>query len=310
MEVNNFIDFNNTISISSPFLDGLDNIGQAFGSESKKLEFDFIKREYQERNLNLLKRIQYFIIGIALLIPIVNIVVAVALKYFATQNFETKSEIFSQTTHHTGGGVLPYCIRNGEIYFLLSKEGYGPRKNKWDDFGGGKDIGERAIDTAARECWEESRGILGSEEAIRKKISYSTPIGKRYKMFFLKVDALKTINNENFIERKFRDFCRIEKTAIQWAKADDVFKAAISRSKTTGSIQLDRFFARTLSQALNTPYEKAVLEEIYRKEGLTLKDPSSNWDLTAAAACVALLVISIITFNLSSRPEFLHKVNN
>jgi hypothetical protein len=66
-------------------------------------------------------------------------------------------------------GVLPYDILNDELIILLGKELNG----QWSDWGGGPDILD--VDdlglydpkkTAAREAWEESRGMLGSESEI------------------------------------------------------------------------------------------------------------------------------------------------
>lgn len=241
-----------------------------------------------KKNLNLIDRIVYFVVGMVLLIPIVNFVAQVGVNRFATQNHKTKYEDLSLRPDHTGGGVLPYWVNEGVIYFLLSKEGFGSAKNTWCDFGGAKDRGETLLDSAARECWEESRGILGDLKTIRKKISQSAPIGKKYGMFFLEVDRSQDLTNNNFVKRTFSDFHRMEKTEIAWVKADDVFKAVISGDRVSSSIELRGFFAETLSEALKNPREKAVIEKMYRKVGLIFQAPKKSWSSQATKVAAVL----------------------
>ena len=63
-----------------------------------------------------------------------------------------------------GGGILPISFKDGKIYFLFSRES-GGKKYKWwlwSDFGGSKEKNETFLQTAIREGWEESNGILGN----------------------------------------------------------------------------------------------------------------------------------------------------
>lgn len=291
MKINNLLEYNNSYYIISPYLNGLNDIKKSFTPNAEKLVFNPSEAEFREKNLHLADRVKYLLTGIILLIPIINIVVAATLQFFATQNFQIKDD------HQMGGGVLPYCIDQGHVYFLLSKEGYGPAKNTWCDFGGAKDPGETTKETAIRECWEESRGILGDKKTIEDKISPSTSIGKKYGMYFLKVDNPKEITNRKFLKKKFWSHCRMEKTALAWVKADDVFKAAMANKRVNFSMKLRGYFAKTVHETFSNPKEKAVLEEIYRDAGLTLKHPTKNWYPTAAAAaCITLLAASAFRF--------------
>ena len=172
----------------------------------------------------------------------------------------------AKRTSHRGAGVLPYCYQDGQLYFLLSKEGYGFSANTWCDFGGSKDGAEMAFQTAARECWEESRGILGTESAIAEQISSKQPIGKTYALFFLKVPDPSSITNEAFLKRRFFSFCRMEKTAIAWVKAKAVYEAAFNKAPLTlpngNQITLRPFFGRVLEEARKNEVHSRALDSL------------------------------------------------
>ena len=70
--------------------------------------------------------------------------------------------------------VLPISKFNNTIYILLGREqAYKNWKDsfKYCDFGGLIEKNENILDAAARECYEETMGFLGSYEYIRKNIS-------------------------------------------------------------------------------------------------------------------------------------------
>lgn len=74
------------------------------------------------------------------------------------------------------GGVLPYAVHKGVVYFLLGKEATHPGfadSRKWSDFGGNVDDEDK--DTrraAAREAFEESMGVLGNAAQIYKALKH------------------------------------------------------------------------------------------------------------------------------------------
>ena len=64
-------------------------------------------------------------------------------------------------------GVVPYAVdgADGSVHLLLAREAFGKDKNMWSAFAGRVDACEDASvpeAIAARECHEESMGILGS----------------------------------------------------------------------------------------------------------------------------------------------------
>ena len=67
-----------------------------------------------------------------------------------------------------GGGILPVAEHKGDFYFLFSRErlafSQDKDRGKWSDFGGSREGKETQYQTAIRECFEESNGILGNKK--------------------------------------------------------------------------------------------------------------------------------------------------
>ena len=92
-------------------------------------------------------------------------------------------------------GILPYAYNNGELYFLISRENKSIKfkdSGFWSDFGGGKEKNESKLETAIRECYEETSGFLGTIEQIRKNIDKQNNISitannSTYETFLLKI---------------------------------------------------------------------------------------------------------------------------
>lgn len=69
-----------------------------------------------------------------------------------------------------GAGILPVAYHKGNWYFLFGREYKGFHKGMWSDFGGSKEKNETHYQTAVREGFEESNGILGNKKNIRSLI--------------------------------------------------------------------------------------------------------------------------------------------
>lgn len=70
--------------------------------------------------------------------------------------------------------LIPYSFYEGKLVFLLGKnprEVHWRSSGYWSDFGGAPESGESVYQTAAREGFEESMGILGSYDEILERIS-------------------------------------------------------------------------------------------------------------------------------------------
>ncbi len=141
-----------------------------------------------------------------------------------------------------GAGVVPYCTFENRTYFLLGEEAFGTDAGHFSDFGGRAKGREPHLHTAAREASEESRGVLGSSDAIKDLLWDITPyqIQKNkegtlaYYMYFLPINPEKMNCRMNAVCRCF--VCAfnkalvsktswLEKRSVAWVNADDVFRA-------------------------------------------------------------------------------------
>lgn len=96
--------------------------------------------------------------------------------------------------HVKAGGVLPYTHIVGKdgrkrLYFLVGTD----KKDLLSDFGGKMEKGEDIFDTCAREYYEESSGLLGSLDQIKKQMKSDAVkthfvVCKCYKIYLLKID--------------------------------------------------------------------------------------------------------------------------
>ena len=111
-----------------------------------------------------------------------------------------------------GGGILPIAIHRKKIYLLISREYINDKYNGglWSEFGGSKHKGETFMDTAIREGFEESAGLLGSFSEIaliiKNKTVLQVPIRDEYVSFLVRIDY------DRDLPRKFRQhFLQVKK---------------------------------------------------------------------------------------------------
>ena len=72
-----------------------------------------------------------------------------------------------------GGGIIPYSIHRGKIYFLLGRETLDIKweeSGMWAEFGGTREKNEKNIDCIIREFQEETNGFFGEKRIIKKRI--------------------------------------------------------------------------------------------------------------------------------------------
>ena len=70
---------------------------------------------------------------------------------------------------HTGIIPFYYNTNNNQYYLFISEESHKPKK--WCGFAGNRNHNEYINIAAAREGWEESMGLLGSQNSLLKKIN-------------------------------------------------------------------------------------------------------------------------------------------
>jgi 8-oxo-dGTP pyrophosphatase MutT (NUDIX family) len=66
-------------------------------------------------------------------------------------------------------GILPVAYHKNKVYFLFGRETKDLNlrpSGLWSDFGGTREKGETLFDTAIREGYEETDGVLGSKKHI------------------------------------------------------------------------------------------------------------------------------------------------
>lgn len=104
-----------------------------------------------------------------------------------------------------GAGVLPIAFDGEKVLFLFGQE---RNTGEWSDFGGGRDEGEQLIETAAREGYEETSGMLGDQQAMARAI---------------RLRCLTTIELDNYITYVIRPFATTDQlTAAPFFFANDL----------------------------------------------------------------------------------------
>lgn len=130
-------------------------------------------------------------------------------------------------------GILPYTFFNGRVYLLLGKD---VRDNFWSDFGGKNEIHdeEKPINTAIREFYEETCGIVMDPKSLKIKMNNiqsvtfsNTQNNKVYYMYAIEIPynsiyrgvfrrMLMYLKHINVYKKS------IEKTDIKWVNVNDV----------------------------------------------------------------------------------------
>jgi len=165
-------------------------------------------------------------------------------------------------------GILPYTFFNGKVYLLLGKD---IRDSFWSDFGGKNELVDenRPLQTAIREFYEETCGIIMDLKSLKNRMGSQTPAiqsltqnGKPYYLYTVEIPYNSTYRA---IYRRLLGYMRhiklfkkrIEKTDIKWVAAESllqlqaitlrpVFRTTFTRWWTTEGPMLVKY-ARLLS---------------------------------------------------------------
>jgi len=106
----------------------------------------------------------------------------------------------------TGAGILPFCVREGEVFFFFHRTFEGKKQGTWIDCGGGKSSQDHTlIETAAREFAEETGGLWKNEHFIVSSMKPTESLhefetSEMVKKSFLKM--LEHIKNEMKLQEK------------------------------------------------------------------------------------------------------------
>ena len=109
-------------------------------------------------------------------------------------------------------GVLPFFYDNKmkTFYYLLGRESHThpDHAGLYSDFGGSKEHSESKLETASREGYEESMGVFGTLEQIKKKIKHMpecmriSTSEKKYVSYLLEIQYqpyISQLMNRNFV---------------------------------------------------------------------------------------------------------------
>jgi len=175
---------------------------------------------------------------------------------------------FDKKRNCYSAGILPYTIRNNEIYYLLGRDW---RDEGWSDFGGkveDKDNND-TLNTAIREFYEETMGCVLSENEIKSKLKNNIPKniksvtlnGSPYYMYFI------YINDENYQKyfKKIYDFLvyshisetkYIEKCELVWIHSSELYIF-------NKNLKMRNIFKRTINRFQDhiQNIEKEILKE-------------------------------------------------
>lgn len=126
-------------------------------------------------------------------------------------------------------GILPYAVVDETIYFLVGKD---IRDNTWSDFGGKseEEDGGDPMETAMREFYEETCGIIMDIKSLRNRLSspknYTqfesrTLNGYPYYMYMLEIpynNSYRSIFRKLLYFMKYKRIYKkfMEKIDIQW----------------------------------------------------------------------------------------------
>lgn len=97
-----------------------------------------------------------------------------------------------------GGGILPYSKHDGKIYFLFGRE---TKRSKYkdsglySDFGGSKEHSETQRQTALREGYEETLGLLGNKKKLNELIKKTNRkvVTDEYTTFLIEIPYMPMI---------------------------------------------------------------------------------------------------------------------
>lgn len=170
-------------------------------------------------------------------------------------------------SHKTNrGGVIPYTIYNGKVYYLLAKH---LETGELGDFGGGIKKNEFSLNGAIREFAEESNGIFSSTYASPNDFLDKIALvdGNKMAIIFAPVDNkwLKGAST-SFINRKSPKKGSDEISEIIWIN-ETSFLAMVNEKRQMGRYKLWRMiqhflkgYIETITKALKIsfPFETPV----------------------------------------------------
>ena len=166
-------------------------------------------------------------------------------------------------------GILPFKkTKDNRVLLLVGRD----KRSKWSDFGGKcEDVDNNCImETAAREFYEETAGVICDKSTILKELVNCKPLkgksytNKDYYMFVVDIDKISKYSYEaptrfyhmhTFLSRSHQDEKYLEKNKIMWTDVRSLYES---------QSHLRQVFANTINYKSN----KKLIEQLNDCVGL------------------------------------------
>ena len=157
-------------------------------------------------------------------------------------------------------GILPFCYnqKDNKLYYLLSRESHTHPKaaKQFSDFGGSKERNESKVATAAREGYEETSGIFGTEKTIKDHISKLPPsmvLKTKYNTYSTFLYPIKYNDEIVLIMNRLYHFMKKNLTDVVdehngYFEKDHHILVTLDQIKTTFYLNLRPFYRQIIDQ--------------------------------------------------------------
>lgn len=143
---------------------------------------------------------------------------------------------------HRRGGVIPYCVKNDQLYVLL---GTHAASGDLTDFGGGVTKNETTLEGALREFGEESQSIFGSEAYSINSYETCVAVQNTYMaVIFYPLHPKYFDAPLPFVKNKEGD----ELSSIKWYTFEEFVTIAFDESDNRMWKKIQRFLCETISK--------------------------------------------------------------
>ncbi|WIA10847.1 hypothetical protein OEZ85_011013 [Tetradesmus obliquus] len=217
-------------------------------------------------------------------------------------------------------GILPYTFHSGSVYLMLGKD---VRDGSWSDFGGkSESVDAKPLDTACREFYEETCGIVIDPKSLHVRMAGQVPFsrtytqhGKVYYMYSLQM-PFRADHSSNFRRmlaymKHINCFKRkVEKTDIRWVPVEAMLSGSIRlRSVFENTFCKCMLDGRGISFDANSDGERTIQlvpEASMGADHIQLVAPGQHYGRQPAAAAAATSTAVHQSFTDTSFQDFMN----
>lgn len=197
-------------------------------------------------------------------------------KYHKNRRDFFQLNTFKKPTHIYNAGVLPFQIESNQVFLCMGKD----KDGYWSDFGGKAEPVDKynVLETAAREFYEESYGVILNFDQIRHQLNNEENFIQinsesykniRYYMFIVQVPKINGTEQHfkqisNYLHYINAGYQYKEKIEIGWISLNTLINIIEHKDhEASKKWPLKKVFQRTLINNLNTLKKLKHKEEIY-----------------------------------------------